>query len=122
MSDARKMILNMLSEGKITVEESEKLLAAINEKEAPREEPKDENRQQARDNDQNTRNGENSERGRDERGRSDAEQVDPVEGVDQLVLGECLGPRFDVDARLAEPPDAVGMDVFDQERFHVPSV
>ena len=30
MSEARKMILNMLAEGKITVEESEKLLAALN--------------------------------------------------------------------------------------------
>lgn len=39
MSDARKMILNMLAEGKITVEESEKLLAALNEeKEQAREE------------------------------------------------------------------------------------
>lgn len=48
MSDARKMILNMLAEGKITVEESEKLLAALGDKERreneeqqrPREEPR----------------------------------------------------------------------------------
>ncbi len=32
MSDARKMILNMLAEGKITVEESEKLLSALGDK------------------------------------------------------------------------------------------
>jgi len=32
MSDARKMILSMLAEGKITVEESERLLAAISDK------------------------------------------------------------------------------------------
>jgi len=65
MSDARKMILNMLAEGKITVEESEKLLAAINEKEAPREETKGETRQQNRENDQYARSEENSERGRE---------------------------------------------------------
>ncbi len=64
MSDARKMILNMLAEGKITVEESEKLLAAINEKEAPREESRGETRQQNRENDQNSRSEERSERDR----------------------------------------------------------
>jgi DUF4097 and DUF4098 domain-containing protein YvlB len=47
MSDARKMILNMLAEGKITVEESEKLLAALgsessSEKRQTREEPEQE--------------------------------------------------------------------------------
>ncbi len=52
MTEARKMILNMLAEGKITVEESERLLAAINEKNPPREETRDEGRQQNRDNSQ----------------------------------------------------------------------
>lgn len=49
MSDARKMILNMLAEGKISVEESEKLLAALGDKERRDNEeqsrPKDEGRQ-----------------------------------------------------------------------------
>jgi len=45
MSEARKMILNMLAEGKITVEESEKLLAAVNEKTPAREEAKADARQ-----------------------------------------------------------------------------
>ena len=42
MSDARKMILNMLAEGKITVEESEKLLAALSAEtqQARQEEPR----------------------------------------------------------------------------------
>lgn len=48
MSDARKMILNMLAEGKITVEESEKLLAALNEAPRGRSEEKSEPRQQER--------------------------------------------------------------------------
>jgi DUF4097 and DUF4098 domain-containing protein YvlB len=40
MSEAQKMILNMLAEGKITVEESEKLLAALGKKEEqPEEQP-----------------------------------------------------------------------------------
>lgn len=56
MSEARKMILNMLAEGKITVEESERLLAAINEKNPPREEAQEEPRQQSRSDNETGRN------------------------------------------------------------------
>lgn len=70
MSEARKMILNMLAEGKITVEESEKLLAALGgeskptreqeqkarirerEREADAEADADEKAQRRRDNDE----------------------------------------------------------------------
>jgi DUF4097 and DUF4098 domain-containing protein YvlB len=52
MSDARKMILNMLAEGKISVEESEKLLAALGNSDQNQQKRDDESRsredQQAR--------------------------------------------------------------------------
>ncbi len=71
MSDARKMILNMLAEGKITVEESEKLLAAVNEKDTPREEAKASSREETRQSEQSGRNDENSGRRREQNGDDD---------------------------------------------------
>ena len=44
----------------------------------------------------------------------DAEQVDAVEGGDQLVLVERALDRLDLDAPLGEQPHAVGVDVLQQ--------
>ncbi|MDD3147813.1 MAG: DUF4097 family beta strand repeat-containing protein [Candidatus Riflebacteria bacterium] len=82
MTDARKMILNMLAEGKITVEESEKLLAAINEKDNPREEPKAANRDENREN--NGQRSENEESGRSREKNNDDDPFNPFLNATKL--------------------------------------
>lgn len=74
MSDTRKMILNMLAEGKITVEESEKLLAALNSEtqQARQEEPRPRERERDRESEYNQDRQQN---------RSDDDSFNPFGGA-----------------------------------------
>ena len=51
--------------------------------------------------------------------RSDAQQADAVERVDQLVLAEGTSPVLDLEPALGEHADGLGMDVLQQQGFHV---
>ena len=74
-SDARKMILNMLAEGKITVEESEKLLAALSAEtqQARQEEPRQRERERESEQDQDR-----------QQSRSDDDSFNPFGGAGKL--------------------------------------